>query len=139
MKRIALLLLASLCATPAPSQHLTFKFGTPFRRTDLDVRWNVATNQLPPQVWIYRLLPRRFPQGFVSNLVALGGFTGKDMVRSNENDLIYDRPYVSCLGISSRLGAIEFRPQRPHYGPTNLAQHVPEMSDLPGTGDQLPP
>jgi hypothetical protein len=36
---------------------------------DLDVRWTVPSNQLPSEVWVYRLLPHPFSPTVVSNLV----------------------------------------------------------------------
>ena len=40
------------------SQTLSFKFGTPFRRTDLDVRWNAPTNKVSKISLSWRNLER---------------------------------------------------------------------------------
>lgn len=131
MHKGILVLLAELICATGLSQQLSFKFGTPFRRTDLNVRWNVTSNNLPPQVWVYHLLPHPFPSALVSNLVALGGFTSKQMVRSNAHEITFQGPGSSCLGISSHLGAIEYRPKLPRYNATNLANRVPKTGELP--------
>ncbi len=123
-------LFAWICATGL-SQQLSFDFGTPFRRTDLDVRWNVPSNQLPSRVWVYHLLPHPFSPSLVSNLVALGEFTAKDMVQSNGTEITFQGPNSSGLGIIFRLGTIEFRSKHRHYDANNLAEHVPKMAELP--------
>jgi hypothetical protein len=129
MKRMPLLLFLGLLST-AHAQHLSLKIGTPFRRPDLDVRWKLTTNDMPARVWVYRLLPNHFSSNLVSNLVALGEFTAKDLVSSNANELLFRKTDFSSLWISSRLGAIEYLPGGIH-STTNLAEHVPTMSELP--------
>jgi hypothetical protein len=129
LKAVLVILLQVACSTGF-SQHLSFKFGTPFRRPDLDVRWNVATNDLPKNVWIYRLSGKIFPPASVSNLIAIGRFSARDCVRSNADEMQFTRPDRSSLWISFRLGAIEYYPLY-WYGPTNLAKDVPGTAELP--------
>jgi hypothetical protein len=135
MFKTSLVILLELMCAACWSQQ--FKFGTPFRRTDLDVRWNVPSNALPSQVWVYHALPHPFSASLVSNLVALGGFTLKDMVRSNGDEITFQGSNSSGLGIVSRLGAIEFRPYRRRYDANHLAEQVPEISKLPALTTNL--
>lgn len=112
------------------AQTLSLKFGTPFKRSDLDVRWKV-TNSLPAEVWSYKLLSRRFSEATISNLVALGPFESKDLAHSNATEMLYKKSdQVTSLWVSFRLGAIRYQIRSP-YGPTNLAQNVLTMADLP--------
>ena len=91
MKRAISFLAYLVLLTTGVSQKLSFKFGTPFQRKDLDVRWNVSTNQLPDYVWTYRLLPKAFSSAVVSNLMSFGSFTFKDLVVSNANEMGFKR------------------------------------------------
>jgi hypothetical protein len=130
---ILLALFQFACATGF-SQSLSFPadFGDPFQCTNLEVRWEAPKNVLPQTVWIYRVLPKPFPQVAISNLVVECGLTGKDLVRSNMNGILYKssgKHPDKQLGISP--GSI-FYVNVTHYGPTNLAVNVPEMSEIPG-------
>jgi hypothetical protein len=131
MRKVLLLVLFSMIWTTGFSQNLSFKFGTPFKRASLDVRWNGATNTLPAQASIYHLLPRRFSPIVIAYVMAPGSFTEKDLVHSNANEMLFKKPdNLTTLWISFRLGAIEYASAIP-YGPTNLARDVPEMNQLP--------
>jgi hypothetical protein len=112
------------------SQTLSFKFGTPFRRTDLDVRWKVPSNSLPISVWSYRMLPNRFSPEIISNIMALCAFTAKERTRSDTNWLVFETPdHTRHLGFFFPLGSIEY--QTPEiYSPTNLIQAVPSEAEL---------
>jgi len=108
-------------------------WGEHFQRTNLDVRWE-ATNALPRTVWIYRVRTKDFQAAGISNLVAQCGFTDKNITKSNANVVVY--------AIAGKFGIIHpdrqlqisrgsiFYLRQTHYGPTNLATHVPEMSQM---------
>jgi hypothetical protein len=131
MKKIILLVLLQATWTTGFAQNLSFKFGIAFKRPDLDVRWNVPTNLLPSNVWVYHLLPRKFSPTVLSNLMALGPFTGKEVIRSNANEILFKKTdNLTTLWVSWRLGAIEYEPANP-FGPTNLARDVPEEAQVP--------
>lgn len=134
LKSRFVILFELICATSVSQQ---FKFGTPFQCTDLDVRWNVPSNQIPSQVWVYHLLPHPFSPSLVSNLVSVGGFTPKDMVRSNADEITFQNANSSAFGVVSRLGEIEFRPYHRHYDAGHLAEHIPQMSELPALTTNL--
>ncbi len=130
MSRTVVFLLVILPWTAGFSQSLSFKFGTPFQRADLDVRWGAPTNTLPSHVWIYRLLPNKFRSQAIDYLLSLGPFTYKDRVRSNANEMLFEKPAIlPNLFVSYRLGQIRY--QTPTRSFTNLAQHVPGIVQLP--------
>ena len=129
MKRLVLSALLFVFWTSAFSQHLSFKFGTPFQRTDLDVRWNVITNALPSHAWTYRLRPKGFSPTVISNLMTFGSFSAKDIIVSNADEIVFKRGNNAALSISTRLGTIGFQSYR-QRGVTNLAQGVPKLGDL---------
>jgi hypothetical protein len=118
-----------LCAAGF-SQTLSFKFGTPFQRTDLDVRWNVPSNSLPSSVWSYRFSPNHFSPEIISNIVALCSFTPKERTRNDTNWLVFETPdRVRRLSFFFPLGSVEF--QTPEiYNPTNLVKAVPTEAEL---------
>lgn len=106
--------------------------GEPFECSRSIIHWNVPTNTLPSTVWVYYLMPKDFPPEAISNLVASCGFTEKNEVRSNNNEVFYASPGRmpdKQLGISSSHGII-FYESVSHYGPTNLATDVPQMSQM---------
>jgi hypothetical protein len=132
MKPVLLLfLLGAGCATGF-AQTLSFKFGTPFKRADLDVRWHAPSNSLPKEAMVYRLRPRQFSASTISNLMALGPFTQSDLVYSNANEMLFKKKSdeLTSLLVSTRHGAIRLQKSNP-YGPTNLATHIPPPSELP--------
>jgi hypothetical protein len=124
MKKTALsVFIVALWATGF-SQTLSFKFGTPFRRADLDVRWNVPSNSLPASVSCYRMLPNRFSPEIISNVTAFCSFTAKERTRSDTNWLVFESSdRTRRLGFFFPSGSIEY--QTPEiYSPTNLIQGV---------------
>jgi hypothetical protein len=135
MKKITLLILVLGVWTTGFAQSLSFKFGTPFRAADLNVRWSAAGNSLPTNAWVYHLSPRPLTPSAIFYLMALGPFSDKDLVRSNANEMLFKSKNRSpdsakSLWISSRLGAVEY--QTPSRTLTNLAKHIPEMNQMPG-------
>jgi hypothetical protein len=63
--------------------------------------------------------------------MALGPFTGKEVIRSNANEILFKKTdNLTTLWVSWRLGAIEYEPANP-FGPTNLARDVPEEAQVP--------
>jgi hypothetical protein len=129
IKRAVSLALLQIVWATGFSQTLSFKFGIPFRRADLDLRWNVPTNSLPSGAWEYQLLPNHFTAEGISNLVALGGFTQKEKTKDDADWLVYNTPNSSRrLGILFPLGSLEYEIREKH-GPTNLVQVVPSESE----------
>ena len=98
---------------------------------NLDVRWEDST-RFPRKVWIYRLTPNQFSPEIISNVMTLCSFTEKDKIEQNTNGLVFQSPDGSRkLSISFPSGEIHYKLPEPHYGPTNLAVGVPQMSQLP--------
>jgi hypothetical protein len=110
-------------------------------RADLDVRWetprnyissNVPTNKWPSKMWIYELTPREFSPKVISNLMLMCSFTEKDKMRQDTNEVIFKSPDgLRTLSISFASGGISYNIPEPHYGPTNLAEDVPKMAEMP--------
>jgi hypothetical protein len=133
-KKIILFVLLQIIWVTGFSQSLSLQnLGDTFQCTNLDVRWNTPTNALPRTVWVYHLLPRKFPPEAVSNLIALCGFTEKDKKISNADEVVYknaDNFPSKQLGFSLSHGSIYYVTVS-HYGPINLAKEVPVMSRMP--------
>jgi len=130
MKKTVLAVFVLMIWTAGFSQTLLFKFGTPFRRSDLDVRWNLPSNSLPTSVWSFRMLPNRFSKETISNVMALCSMTDKERTRNDTNWLIFEtQDHTRRLGFFFPLGSIEY--QTPEiYSPTNLIQAVPSEAEL---------
>lgn len=111
-------------------------------RADLNVRWetpgvfvssNVPTNKWPSKMWIYQLVPRKFSPRVVSKLMLMCSFTDKDRAQEDTNGVTFKSPDgLRTLAISFSSGSIRYDIPEPHYGPTNLAKGVPQMSEMPG-------
>lgn len=131
MKKAIIVSLIIMTWTTGFAQTLSFKFGTPFRQPDLDIRWKTATNMIPSATWIYRLLPNRYSSHTVAYLQSLGSFTDLNRVRSNATGMLFaTEGNGKSLSISFNIGAVEYHNFN-HYSPTNLAKNVPSMDALP--------
>jgi hypothetical protein len=129
-KHFITFLLLQLLWTTGFSQSLSFKFGIPFKRSDLYVNWSAPSNNFPSDVWVYHLLPNRPAPETISNLVTLCSFTDKEKTRSDTNWLVYENAEKSRrLGILFSLGSIEYE-TRDNYSATNLVQGLPTESQL---------
>lgn len=107
------------------------RMGSPFRCPNLEVHWNIASNVIPAEVWIFRQVPAKFSSAAISNLMASCAFTGKDKVQDDTNELVFKRADNSRqLSISFTEGRIDYQADT-HYGPTNLTKGVPPMSQMP--------
>jgi hypothetical protein len=132
MKKIFLLILFQGVWAAGFSQSLSLaRLGDAFQRTNLNVRWLAQTNSYPHTVWIYQIMPRTFPPAAITNLIIQCGFTEQDKKVSNGDEIAYQN---AARFPSRRLqifhGSI-FYISDTHYGPTNLAGAVPEMSQMP--------
>ena len=131
MKKLLVIVLAQILWAAGFSQSLPLdKMGTPFRRPDLDVRWNVPTNALPSQVWGYRIMSEKPSPAIIANLMEAGSFTDSDKVKEDANELSFKSSDNSRSLEINFHGTIFFEAEH-HYGPTNMAEDVPEMSQVP--------
>ncbi|MGB8368056.1 MAG: hypothetical protein WCF71_02050 [Verrucomicrobiia bacterium] len=141
MKKTVLLILFQIICTSGFSDNPRWKvFGTPIpAHADLDVRWeapnkfvgsNVPTNKWPSKIWIYSLEPRKFSPKIISSLMAMCSFTEKDKVQQDSNGVTF-RNGARILSISFPTGSIQYQTPEANYSPTNLAQGVPRMSEMP--------
>jgi hypothetical protein len=105
---------------------------------DLDVRWEASLTNIPPKVSIYRLVPHHFSPTVISNVVALCDFSHATGLTGDKNVLRFksaggDRHLV----VDSTSSVIYYETVERRYGPTNLAQGVPAMSELPRLATNL--
>ena len=122
-----------LIGATAFSQTLSLQsLGDSFRCSPKIINWNAPTNSLPATVWVYHILPKKFPPNAISNLVVSLGLTAKDRVVANNGETVYlNSPNFPSkqLEISETHGSIHYESVT-DYGPTNLAKDVPEMNQL---------
>jgi hypothetical protein len=134
IRKIFIVLLLLTVGMTGFSQILSVQtLGEPFQCPASVVHWNIPTNSLPSKVWVYHLVPKGFPAQAISDLVASCGFTARNISVSNKDIVVYVSPGKfpdKQLGISSTHGIIYYESVT-HYGPTNLALDVPEMSEMP--------
>jgi hypothetical protein len=101
-------------------------------RADLNVHWDAPREAIPSQVCVYRLIPDRLPPKIISNLAKLCSFTEQDKTAETANGVSFQAADGSRkLSISYPSGSIHYETAEPHYGPTNLAEGVPPMSQMP--------
>jgi len=130
-KLICCILLQAAWVTGFSQSLVLSRLGDSFQRTNLDVRWQAPSHSYPRNVWIYQVLPKTFPPAAVSNFAAQCGFTDKDRKTFTADEAVYknaDNHPTKQLDVSR--GSI-FYNFITHYGPTNMAEDVPEMSRLP--------
>jgi hypothetical protein len=125
---IIILLLLSISAEGLCQNLSLGDFGASFQRADLDVRWQAPANELPAEVWTYRLLPNRFPNSVGSYLTDMGSFGDKDKTNIGPNGLLFKSPDTArTLFIDYSLGIIYYEATH-NYSPTNLAHDVPDQN-----------
>ena len=126
---VVIVLLFSLAgyAVSGLSQDVPFDFGTRFQRADLDVRWSAPSNALPTTMWVYRALPTKFSPAVMSNLTALGRFTGKDKSDYGTNGVMFESPdKARRLTVNFNWGSVVYTDATAtRHDPTNLSVGVP--------------
>jgi hypothetical protein len=98
--------------------------------TNLNVIWAAPTNPWPKTLWVYQTQAAKPSPTVLSNLMALGSFTEKDIdpKRTGTNGIAFSKD-GRALVISYPLGDISYGITT-HYDPTHLAQDVPETNQL---------
>jgi hypothetical protein len=129
-KLLFIILVQIFCAAGFSESLPLDRMGTPFRRADLDVLWNAPTNALPPQVWGYRVVSEKPSPAIIANLMQVGLFTDKDKVKEDADKLFFKSSDGSRSLEINFHGTIFFQAEH-HYGPTNFAEGVPDMNQMP--------
>ena len=140
MKRLALFILLGFACSVGFSQNLRWNgFGTPIPVcSNLDVHWDAPSMKLPPQIWVYHILPNSFSPDVISNVMELCSFTEKDKIKQTGDGMTFQNHDDSrILQISAPSANIHYEIKEHNYGPTNLAVGVPKMSQLPGLTTNL--
>lgn len=129
---IFFLLIQSVCAADLPPNPRFTEWGTHIpARADLEVRWNAPSNSLPSAILVYHLFPRKYSPDIISNLMDLCSFTDKERIDQGTNGVTFKTSDDSRrLDIFFPLGSIEYQTTS-HYSHTNLAEDVPEQSQMP--------
>ena|SRR2546426_5598485 len=56
--------------------------GPLFDGKNLKIKWNVATNDLPSKINVYKVVPAKFSLQTISNFVAISGLSEQTRIRS---------------------------------------------------------
>jgi hypothetical protein len=100
-------------------------------RADLNVRWDAPLDAMPSRVGVYRDLPNKFSGETIASVMSQCSFTAQDKKETTDG-LSFQAPNGSRkLLISFPSGEIHYEIKPPRYGPTNLAQGVPLMAEVP--------
>ena len=102
-----------------------------------EIVWNVSTNNLPRNLWIYQVTPQVFPAAAISNLMTIGGFGWDNLVKPRDppvrdKNLICFRDskgpnWTRALTIAPTLGWIEFYDEMQNV--KNPGEGVPTRED----------
>jgi hypothetical protein len=143
MRKIIFFILIGMVCTTGFSENPRWKeVGTPIpARADLDVRWdaptnsgvgsNVPTNAWPSKMFVYYIVSTKFSPKAISHLMVMCSLTEKDKSQQDTNGVVFKSSDGSrTLSISFSSGSIRYETPQPHYGPTNLAEGVPPMSQM---------
>jgi hypothetical protein len=140
MRGFALAIAVLLVCVSSPADSIRLE-GEPFHpSTNTGVTWNAPTNDLPSELWIYKVMPEAVSAGVVSNAMKLGQFTMKDLSKSahpiiRDKDLIYfyskgDSGKSRHLFIAPSLGIIEFAAERDYNKPIENVPNAVEVEKL---------
>lgn len=94
--------------------------GKTFQPVHFEIVWAAPTNTQPKVLWIYKNIPQEFSARMISNLMALGSFTMRDVKRLSDEDRAIDKMGLAFsneeetrwLAISPTLGLIEYRDEK---------------------------
>lgn len=75
MKILKALFVSALVCLPFVSE------GEAYRPAKVTVVWDTPTTNLPTALWVYKVIPQNFSPAVVSNLMALGSFTSKNLTK----------------------------------------------------------
>jgi hypothetical protein len=98
---------------------------SPNLSTNTPIIWQVPTNHLPKNIWIYRRLgPRIFPETVISNAVVLASLQGKKIPKPSTNDFVildekpanYPGPIFSIFSIHPGSGSVNYTMPNPVRG-----------------------
>ena len=140
MKRLAVALIllgCGLCCS-AETHRLDGLQGYSFRPpTNTVIVW-AATNELPRDVWVYKVVPQEFSMAVVSNVMALCEFQFSNLHKTIDPD-IEDKKLITFtdkkerwtryLEIAPTLGWIDYYAQSDPKAPTNGVPS-PKTSEL---------
>jgi hypothetical protein len=56
--------------------------GAPYHPPDIEIAWNAPTNDLPADLWVYRVIPQTLSPAVISNAMAVGSFMTADAIKS---------------------------------------------------------
>ena len=110
--------------------------GKPVPSNKFDIRWNVQTNSIPPNLWVYQTLPTKFSSAVISILMSIGGFAARDQTnnQSNKNKdglFFLSSDKTRSLEIQPTLGVINYEDKKVvQTSETNLPVDVPQQSEL---------
>lgn len=109
------------------------RFTEPFvthvpANTNLDVRWNVTTNKIPTNIWVYTLLPRKLSPQIITNLMVACSFTVKDETNYGDELVFKSSDGRRKLRVFPPWGIIEYRTTLPRSW-TNLVKDVPSEKE----------
>jgi hypothetical protein len=112
MKKGLVFFLLSLTSLSSPAGSFRLEGEAFHPATNVDIVWK-ATNNLPRGLWVYKTIPQNFSTAVVSNLMVIGGFEWKNLVKSPhsslpDKNLIYFRNGMRYLIIAPTLGWIEY-------------------------------
>lgn len=63
--------------------------GQPYRPSEVEIEWRVASNTLPKRIWVYKVVPQVFSGAVVSNAMAVGSFQPRHMINPRDKNLIH--------------------------------------------------
>jgi hypothetical protein len=120
MARIFIFVLTVLCgsfSSPADSFRLEGLEGQSYQPpTNVEIIWK-ATNDLPNGLWVYKVIPQEFPMAVVTNLMTIGGFEWRNLVKPSDppvpdKNLICFRDkkqnWTRFLNIAPTMGWVEY-------------------------------
>lgn len=138
MRKITTLVffIASVAAGLSQSLPLN-ELGKPFSSPTVPVQWHVQTNVFPPRLSIYHIIPTKFSQAIISNLLSISGLAENDRVKG---DNFASTDGTRTLHIVSATGTIEYSNTAVvHSGLTTASVGVPKEAELFGLTTNLLP
>ena len=125
MKILAILVPILITTSTSLADTNYFENFSPHLATNIPIIWQGSTNQVPRNIWIYRMGgPRIFPAAVVSNAFVLASLQGRKIPKPSTNNFVimdekqanYTGPRFSIFSINPGSGSVNYTMPNPVRG-----------------------
>lgn len=127
MRKLLCFLVLAGCVLSAPASSWFDAFPK-FTPSKVEIVWTASATNLPPNPWVYGVLPQKFSGVTFSNLLAITGFKHEE--KADDSGLRYvNKERTRSLTITPENGCIQFLDQGPELPQGKVVEGVPSTEE----------